>query len=92
MPVRSRLLEPSSHALLRLRLRQRTTLLDGMFSLGNSAEYLELSLKIVVGFHVDQIGGRLAVLGNQDRRFFILQFGENFGGPALQCGYQFRAH
>jgi hypothetical protein len=51
MPVRFRLLEPSSHALLRLRLRQRTTLLDGTFFPGNSAEYLEVSLKIVVGFH-----------------------------------------
>jgi hypothetical protein len=31
------------------------------------------------------------VLGNQDRRFFILQFGENFRGPAFQRGDKFRA-
>ena len=77
MPVRSRLLEPSSHALFRFRLRQGAALLDGTLSPGDPAEYLELSLEIVVRLHVNQVGGRLAVLGNQDRRFFILQFAEN---------------
>lgn len=92
MPVRSRLLEPSSHPLFRLCVGDGTAFLDGSLSPGDSAEYLELPLEIIVGFHINQVGGRLAVLGNQDRRFLILQFGENLSGPAFQCGDEFRAH
>jgi hypothetical protein len=39
-----------------------------------------------------KVSGRLAILGNQDRRFFILQFRENLSGLAFQRGDEFRAH
>ena len=50
------------------------------------------TLKIIVRFYLNQVGCRLAVLGNQYRRFFVLQFGEDLGGSAFQCGDKFRAH
>src|SRR5882672_9165166 len=74
--VQSRLLQPSGHALLGLRMCKHSPFLNGPFTTGDTLEQPHTSLQQLIAFDVYKVGTRKAVLRNQNRFATALQLRE----------------
>jgi hypothetical protein len=58
--------KPSCHSFLRFSMRHYATILNSFFSTRNNFEYANFALKAFILTDIDQIGGRLPVLSDEN--------------------------
>lgn len=92
MPVQSRLLQPSSHAPLRLGMGDGTALFNGSFPTRHTFQQAHPALQGLKCRDIDQIRTRHSVLRDQDRLSVALQLRQEFRGLALEGRHEFGTH
>lgn len=90
--ARTRLLEPSRHAPLRLGIGHGAPILDCLFSTSDPLQEIHTPLQALERLDVYEVGAGQAMLSNQNRPTIPHKFREKLGCSALESRNEFSTH
>ncbi len=73
-------------------MRYHSSLIDGLFTSGNSLEYRNPVVESFERLYIDEVGRGFTVLRNQNRFLVPLKIGDDLRGLAFEGGHQLSSH